>query len=145
MANNRVYRALGLVALFVFLGVLPFNLKFHQQDFMIFLLINVLVVVSYRLMTLTGEWSLIHVVVMGVGAYSSALLTKYLGLSFWLRRRFALPPAFPTLSVAKSAATIRGFDARFAGNQAHVLISVRAMVCDICFVCRTGLNPVRTG
>lgn len=84
MANNRVYRALGLVALFVFLGVLPFNLKFHQQDFMIFLLINVLVVVSYRLMTLTGEWSLIHVVVMGGGGYSSALLTKYLGLSFWL-------------------------------------------------------------
>ncbi len=51
---------------------------------MIFLLINVLVVVSYRLMTLTGEWSLIHVVVMGVGAYSSALLAKKLGLSFWL-------------------------------------------------------------
>ena len=75
---------LGLVALFVFLAVLPFNLKFHQQDFMIFLLINVLVVVSYRLMTLTGEWSLIHVVVMGVGAYSSALLAKTLGLSFWL-------------------------------------------------------------
>jgi branched-chain amino acid transport system permease protein len=64
--------------------VLPFNLKFHQQDFMIFLLINVLVVASYRLMTLTGEWSLAHVVLMGVGAYSSALLTKEIGLSFWV-------------------------------------------------------------
>jgi branched-chain amino acid transport system permease protein len=84
MTNNRVYKGLGLVVLFVFLAVLPFNLKFHQQDFMIFLLINVLVVVSYRLMTLTGEWSLIHVVVMGVGAYSSALLAKKVGLSFWV-------------------------------------------------------------
>jgi branched-chain amino acid transport system permease protein len=64
--------------------VLPFKLKFHQQDFMILLLINILVVVSYRLMTLTGEWSLIHVVLMGVGGYSSALLAKNFALSFWL-------------------------------------------------------------
>jgi len=84
MVNKRVTKALGLVALFVFLAVLPFNLKFHQQDFMIFLLINILVVVSYRLMTLTGEWSLIHVVLMGVGGYSSALLAKKFALSFWL-------------------------------------------------------------
>jgi len=83
MTNNKVFKVIGLVALFIFLAVLPFNLKFHQQDFMIFLLINVLVVASYRLMTLTGEWSLIHVVLMGVGAYSSALLAKKLGLSFW--------------------------------------------------------------
>ena len=84
MTNNNLYKAIGLVSLFVFLAVLPFNLKYHQQDFMIFLLINILVVVSYRLMTLTGEWSLIHVVVMGVGAYSSALLAKKVGLSFWI-------------------------------------------------------------
>lgn len=51
---------------------------------MIFLGINILVVVSYRLMTLTGEWSLIHIVMMGVGAYTSALLSKSLGISFWI-------------------------------------------------------------
>jgi len=84
MINKRTSKALGLIALFAFLIVLPFTLKFHQQDFLIFLIINILVVVSYRLMTLTGEWSLIHVVLMGVGAYSSALLAKKLGLSFWL-------------------------------------------------------------
>ncbi|MFQ6022657.1 MAG: branched-chain amino acid ABC transporter permease [Acidiferrobacterales bacterium] len=84
MVNKRSYRVIWLVALFAFLSVLPFTLKFHQQDFMIFLLINVLVVVSYRLVTLTGEWSLIHVVLMGVGGYSSALLAKEVGLSFWL-------------------------------------------------------------
>ncbi|MDD9819004.1 MAG: branched-chain amino acid ABC transporter permease [Gammaproteobacteria bacterium] len=66
------------------LSVLPFFLKYHQQDFMIFLLINVLVVASYRLMTLTGEWSLIHVVLWGVGAYASGLATKHFDLSFWL-------------------------------------------------------------
>ena len=84
MFGKQNYRIWWLVALFVFLSVLPFTLKFHQQDFMIFLLINVLVVVSYRLVTLTGEWSLIHVVLMGVGGYTSALLSKMIGLSFWL-------------------------------------------------------------
>jgi len=66
------------------LMVLPHFLKYHHQDFLIFLTINVLVVVSYRLVTLTGEWSLIHAVMMGVGAYTSALLTKHLGISFWI-------------------------------------------------------------
>lgn len=36
---------------------------------------------SYRLLTLTGEWSLAHVVIMGVGAYGSALVSKDLGVA----------------------------------------------------------------
>ena len=64
--------------------VVPFLVKPYQLDIAIFLLINVLVVVSYRLVTITGEWSLAHVVMMGVGAYSSALLAKRAGLDFWL-------------------------------------------------------------
>lgn len=75
--------------LYVALLVIPHFLKYHHQDFLIFLTINVLVVVSYRLVTLTGEWSLIHAVMMGVGAYTSALLTKNLDISFWI----ALPLA----------------------------------------------------
>lgn len=89
MLRTTMQKAVWMIALLGFLSALPFFLKFHQQDFMIFLLINVLVVVSYRLMTLTGEWSLIHVVLMGVGAYASALLTKNADISFWL----ALPLA----------------------------------------------------
>ena len=84
MLRKRIYQSLGLVTLLVFLLVLPFTLSFAQQDFMIFLLINVLVVISYRLIALTGEWSLAHVVLMGVGAYSSTLLAKLAGLSFWI-------------------------------------------------------------
>lgn len=68
---------------------LPHFLKFHHQDLLIFLVINVLVVASYRLVTLTGEWSLIHAVMMGVGTYSAALLFKHLGLQIW----FTLPLA----------------------------------------------------
>ena len=73
-----------LAGLFAGLIVLPHFLKYHHQDFLIFLTINVLVVVSYRLVTLTGEWSLIHAVMMGVGAYTSALISKNFDVSFWI-------------------------------------------------------------
>ncbi len=59
---------------------LPHGLSFSQQEILVFLTINVLLVTSYRLLTLTGEWSLGHVVIMGVGAYASALYTKELGI-----------------------------------------------------------------
>ncbi len=85
MTTARLIKPWGVVAgILVVLIILPHFLKYHHQDFLIFLVINVLVVVSYRLVTLTGEWSLIHAVMMGVGAYSSALVTKNLGLSVWL-------------------------------------------------------------
>ena len=66
------------------LVVLPHFLKYHHQDFLLFLVINILVVASYRLVTLTGEWSLIHAVMMGIGAYTSAILSKHFDVSFWL-------------------------------------------------------------
>ncbi len=59
---------------------LPHGLSFSQQEILVFLTINILLVSSYRLLTLTGEWSLGHVVIMGVGAYASALFTKEWGV-----------------------------------------------------------------
>jgi branched-chain amino acid transport system permease protein len=71
--------ALGIVLLATALIVLPHLVSLSQQEILVFLVINVLVVTSYRLLTLTGEWSLAHVVIMGVGAYASALASKVLG------------------------------------------------------------------
>jgi branched-chain amino acid transport system permease protein len=71
---------LGLILLFAALILLPYILSYSQREIAVFLVINVLLVVSYRLLTLTGEWSLGHVVIMGVGAYASALMTKRLGV-----------------------------------------------------------------
>lgn len=70
---------LGTLLLAV-LVVLPHGLSFSQQEILLFLLFNVLLVSSYRLLTLTGEWSLAHVVLMGVGAYSGTLFASRLGL-----------------------------------------------------------------
>ena len=69
-----------LLAIYAGLIVLPHLLSFSQKEVAVFLLINVLLVVSYRLLTLTGEWSLGHAVIMGAGAYASALYAKALGL-----------------------------------------------------------------
>lgn len=74
----RFWAFLG--ALFLGLIVLPHVLSFSQKEIAVFLVINVLVVVSYRLLTLTGEWSLAHVVIVGVGGYSSALFAKLVGV-----------------------------------------------------------------
>ncbi len=71
---------IGWPALAAALIALPHGLSFSQQEILVFLTINVLLVASYRLLTLTGEWSLGHVVIMGVGAYASALYTKELGV-----------------------------------------------------------------
>jgi len=75
----NVARWLGPIVAIV-IAALPFAVKAYQLDFLIFLFINVIVVVSCRLVTITGEWSLSHVVIMGVGAYASAIGTKQLGL-----------------------------------------------------------------
>ncbi|SPH18145.1 hypothetical protein DEA8626_01677 [Defluviimonas aquaemixtae] len=73
-------RLLFFALLAVALILLPHGLSFSQQEILVFLTINVLLVSSYRLLTLTGEWSLGHVVIMGVGAYASALYTKEFGV-----------------------------------------------------------------
>jgi branched-chain amino acid transport system permease protein len=76
--SSTIAWILGFGLLAVVLVVLPHLLSFSQQEILVFLVINVLLVCSYRLLTLTGEWSLAHAVIMGVGAYTSALTAKEL-------------------------------------------------------------------
>ncbi len=78
--QGRVAVLVGGLALAAALVALPFFLSFSQQELLVFLVINVVVVTSYRLLTLTGEWSLAHVVLMGAGGYASALFSKSFGV-----------------------------------------------------------------
>lgn len=77
-SNTLVLASFALLAVAVI--ALPHGLSYSQREILVVLTINILVVSSYRLLTLTGEWSLGHVVMMGVGAYGSALFTKELGV-----------------------------------------------------------------
>jgi len=78
--SSAFIQTLGWLLLVAGLVALPFSLSYSQQEIAVFLVINVLLVSSYRLLTLTGEWSLGHVVMMGVGAYASAMISKELGV-----------------------------------------------------------------
>ena len=62
----------------------PFVVGEYNVEILILFLINVILAVSYRLVTTTGDWSLCHVVLMGAGAYASALMAKYFGWPFWM-------------------------------------------------------------
>lgn len=85
IVQNR--RWLGwLLALAAFVVLLPFNLSKYKVDVIIMLFINIILVVSFRLIATTGGWSLAHVPMMGCGAYATALLTS-IGIPFW----FSLP------------------------------------------------------
>jgi branched-chain amino acid transport system permease protein len=77
-SSTNLARLIGFVLLGAVLIALPHFLSFSQQELLVILVINVLLVCSYRLLTLTGEWSLAHAVIMGVGAYASALFAKEL-------------------------------------------------------------------
>jgi branched-chain amino acid transport system permease protein len=91
-----VRRGLVWLAAVAALVALPHGLSLSQQEILVFLTINILLVASYRLLTLTGEWSLAHVVIMGVGAYGSALYARY----------FAVPVPLSMLLGAGTAALL---------------------------------------
>ena len=84
MSKSRYLKAAALAGLFIVILLLPSLVRPFQLEILIFLFINLIVVMAYRLILITGEWSFIHVVLMGVGAYASALLVKTFGVSPWL-------------------------------------------------------------
>lgn len=67
-----------------FACVLPFMVGAYTVDVLTIFLINLVLAMSYRLLTTTGDWSLSHIVLMGSGAYATALLAKLFGLPFWI-------------------------------------------------------------
>lgn len=75
--------ALGIACL------LPFVVGAYTVEVLILFLINLILATSYRLFTTTGDWPLSHVVLMGSGAYATALMAKHLGLPFWVSAPFA--------------------------------------------------------
>ncbi len=80
MSRYKFQRIAGLVAIICALCIMPFFMREYHIQLAIRLFINMILTVSFYLICTTGEWSLAHVVMMGVGSYSSALLTTKLGI-----------------------------------------------------------------
>ncbi len=75
---------LFLIAVLAVAGAAPFMVRAYSTEVLILFMINLILVCSYRIPTMTGDWSLSHVVMMGVGAYATALLSKWWDLSILL-------------------------------------------------------------
>jgi len=81
----RSSSTLVTIALIVMaVGFTPLLVSAFKLDIFIALFINIILVASFRFVALTGEMSFAHVVMMGVGAYTSSLLSKNFGFSPWL-------------------------------------------------------------
>ena len=104
ISNSTQIVRLSVLALFLIL--LPFFLSTYWQDVLILFVINVILVLSFRLITTMGEWSFAHIVIMGLGAYTVALMTtRFFNFSFWIvlpmggfvSALFALAISYPVL------------------------------------------------
>lgn len=87
MLNSSLLRGKGWIGLAVVLPILcilPFVLRTYHIEIMTILLIDVILAVSFAMIAITGEFSLAHRVMMGVGAYTGAILTTKLGVPFWV-------------------------------------------------------------
>jgi branched-chain amino acid transport system permease protein len=81
-ANRR--KTVILLAIFVFLLATPSFLGSYLFYILSLLLVNIIVVVSFRFISLMGGWSFVHASVMGMGAYVTGILTVRFGLPLWV-------------------------------------------------------------
>jgi len=89
MGRKLLRTVIGLTALAIIMIALPFIITRYYVDLTIVFLAHLILAVSFRLITTTGDFSLAHVPLMGMGAYASALISKSFGWPFWV----ALPLA----------------------------------------------------
>ena len=108
----------GLVALIAFLCVLPLLLREYHLTIATLLLINIIMVASFRLITTIGGWNLAHFPLMGAGAYFSTIMVMDFGWPFWVTMPLAgLVAALVGLGFSYPLARMRGF-AFFIGSYA---------------------------
>jgi branched-chain amino acid transport system permease protein len=84
--NNRIpVKGLGYGLLVVFLFLIPLIVTGpYNINILVLTAMNIILVISLRLISLSGQLSLAHGGMMAVGAYTSTLLVIKLGVSSWL-------------------------------------------------------------
>lgn len=63
---------------------MPFILGDYHLSIVLVILIYMVIAVSFRLIATTGEFNFAHVVIMGIGGYTSALLGRHSSVPFWI-------------------------------------------------------------
>jgi len=73
-----------LVPLIIGLCIFPFFARPYVIEVAMLFFIYIILAQSYRLIVTTHDWQLYHVVLFGVGAYTSGLLGKHFGIPMWV-------------------------------------------------------------
>lgn len=112
--------------------IAPFTMSEYKVDVLTMLLVNVILVVSFRLITTTGGWSLAHIPMMGTGAYATALMTAETGFPFWISMPLAgITAGLVGLIISYPLVRTKGFSffvASFAAGEALRLCWIRFRV-----------------
>jgi branched-chain amino acid transport system permease protein len=74
----------GLAAVVIGLCLVPFFLRAYLVEVAMLYFIYIILAQSYRLIVTIHDWQLYHVVLYGVGAYTSGMLAKNLGVPVFL-------------------------------------------------------------
>jgi len=107
---NRQTKLIVLSALVAFLCLLPVATTGYVLDVFVFLLINLILVASYRFMVNLGMWSFAHASLMGIGGYTAGLLVTRAGWPFWGALPAAILASFlVALIISLLVLTTRGF------------------------------------
>lgn len=102
MANNQASEPVILITVAVVACLVPVFAGDYYISFATEIAITVLMLSSYRIVVLTGEWSFAHVVLQGVGAYTAAIMAKDHGMPFPVS-------LFAGAAVASAIATMLSF------------------------------------
>ena len=73
-----------LAPLIIGLCILPFFARAYVVEVAMLFFIYIMLASSYRLIVSVHDWQLYHIVLYGVGAYTSGLLAKNFGIPIWV-------------------------------------------------------------
>jgi len=84
LTNTGRFRVGSLAAVIIGLCLFPFFAKPYYVEVAMIFFIWIILAQSYRLIVTIHDWQLYHVVLYGVGAYTSGMLAKNLGIPVFL-------------------------------------------------------------
>ncbi|HUV52941.1 MAG TPA: branched-chain amino acid ABC transporter permease [Dehalococcoidia bacterium] len=97
LPNIRSYRIGALAFAIILLCILPFFARPYLVEVAMIYFIWMILAQSYRLVVTIHDWQLYHVVLYGVGAYTSGMLAKNLGV-----------PVFAAIPLGGAMASLAG-------------------------------------
>ena len=129
MSKTNLNKPVGFVILAIIMVVAPFTMSEYKIDLLTMLLVNIILAVSFRVVTTTGGWSLAHIPMMGAGAYATALMTTRASIPFWISMPLAgLTAGLVGLIISYPLVRTKGFAffvASFAAGEALRLCWIR--------------------